>query len=170
MLRPMPHDHQEFLKYFDGVRGRTLRVARCIPADRLEWRPAPDAFSFGDLLRHLAGIERWMFAENIAGRPASYAGHGPELAEGLEAVLAYLDRLHAESMAIFAGLTEADLARRVITPAGVPITAWKWLRSMVEHEAHHRGQIYTMLRLIGVATPPIYGLTEPEVVAKSRSI
>ncbi len=25
-----------FLAYFEGVRGRTVRVARCIPADRVE--------------------------------------------------------------------------------------------------------------------------------------
>jgi uncharacterized damage-inducible protein DinB len=39
---------------------------------------------------------------------------------------------------------------------------------MVEHEAHHRGQIYFTLGLPGVATPPLYGLTEAEVKARSR--
>jgi uncharacterized damage-inducible protein DinB len=38
---------------------------------------------------------------------------------------------------------------------------------MVEHEAHHRGQIYVMLSILGVATPPLYGLTEEEVKARS---
>jgi uncharacterized damage-inducible protein DinB len=38
-----------------------------------------------------------------------------------------------------------------------PITTWKWLRAMVEHEAHHRGQIYLMLSLLEVATPPAAG-------------
>jgi uncharacterized damage-inducible protein DinB len=38
---------------------------------------------------------------------------------------------------------------------------------MVEHEAHHRGQLYMMLSMLGVATPPLYGLTEEEVRAKS---
>jgi uncharacterized damage-inducible protein DinB len=39
---------------------------------------------------------------------------------------------------------------------------------MVEHEAHHRGQLYLLLGLRGIATPPIYGLTEEEVQARSR--
>ena len=34
---------------------------------------------------------------------------------------------------------------------------------MVEHEVHHRGQIYLMLGMLGVETPPLYGLTEEEV-------
>jgi uncharacterized damage-inducible protein DinB len=54
-----------------------------------------------------------------------------------------------------------------VTPAGTPITVWKWLRAMVEHEAHHRGQIYLMLGMLGVETPPLYGLTSEEVRARS---
>ena len=156
-----------FLDYWASIRGRTRRVAQCIPPDRLEWRPAPGKFSFGDLVRHLATIERWMYAETVAGRPSRYAGCGPELADGFEAVLAFLDRLDAESREIFGCLSDADLERKCLTPAGTPITTWKWLRAMVEHETHHRGQLYLMLGLIGVATPPLFGLTSEEVQARS---
>jgi uncharacterized damage-inducible protein DinB len=159
--------HSDFLKYFDSVRGRTLRVAACIPAEHIEWRPVPGAYSFGDLLRHLGAIERWMFAENVARRPARYPGHGRELAEGKDDVLAYLARMHTEAMAIFGALSDDEVQRPVQTPGGASLAAWKWLRSMVEHEAHHRGQIYTMLRMLGVATPPLYGLTEEEVARRS---
>ena len=58
---------------------------------------------------------------------------------------------------------------KATTPAGTPITTWKWLRAMLEHEAHHRGQLYLLLGLRGVKTPPIYGLTEEEVAARSAS-
>ena len=37
---------------------------------------------------------------------------------------------------------------------------------MIEHEAHHRGQIYFMLGMLQVPTPPLYGLTEPEIIAR----
>jgi uncharacterized damage-inducible protein DinB len=39
---------------------------------------------------------------------------------------------------------------------------------MIEHEIHHRGQIYLMLGILGVPTPPIYGLTEEQVHAASQ--
>ncbi len=158
---------ESFATYFDGIRGRTLRVAACIPRERLEWAPRAGAFSFGDLLRHLGAIERYMFAENARGLPSRYPGHGTELAAGYDEVMSFLARMHAEAMAIFRALSAADLERRCETPAGVPMTTWKWLRAMVEHEVHHRGQIYTMLGLLGVATPPIYGLTSEEVRARS---
>jgi uncharacterized damage-inducible protein DinB len=157
----------QFLEYWDSVRGRTRRVVACIPADRLEWSHRAGAFTLGDLVRHLATIERYMYAETVAGRPSRYAGCGRELADGYEAVVAYLDRLDRETREILGGMSDADLERKCRTPAGTPITTWKWLRAMVEHEVHHRGQIYLMLNMLEVPTPPLYGLTSEEVRARS---
>jgi uncharacterized damage-inducible protein DinB len=158
---------QSFLDQLDKVHARTRRVVALIPPGDVEWSPKAGWFTLGGLARHLAGIERWMYAENAHGRASRYPGHGPELADGLDAVLAYYDRLHAESRALFAALDDAALARKTTTPAGTPITTWKWLRSMLEHEAHHRGQLYLMLALRDVPTPPLYGLTSEEVRARS---
>jgi uncharacterized damage-inducible protein DinB len=157
-----------FLAYHEGIRERTRRVVERIPDERMEWRHASGRFSFGDLVRHLAALERYMFAENVAGRPARYPGHGPELAEGAEAVRRYFQEKRAESLEIFRSLTDADLARRCTTPAGASLPVWKWLRAMVEHEVHHRGQLYLMLGMVGVETPPIFGLTSEEVHARSH--
>jgi uncharacterized damage-inducible protein DinB len=83
-------------------------------------------------------------------------------------VIAYADQKHAEANAIFRLLTPEQLEGKCQTPAGTPITAYKWLRAMVEHESHHRGQLYFMLGLLGVSTPPIFGMTEEAV--RSRSV
>lgn len=155
------------LDYWVNVRGRTRRVADCIPEDAVEWRPAEGRFTLGDLVRHLATIERWMYAETVAGRANAYPGCGRDLADGKTAVLAFMDRLHTEALQIFRTLRDEDLGRKCLTPAGTPITTWKWLRAMVEHEAHHRGQIYLMLGILGVATPPLYGLTSEEVLRRA---
>lgn len=160
-------DLSVFLEYLASVHTRTRRVVTCIPAEMLEWTPATGRWSAGDQVRHLAGIERWMYAETVVGRPSRYPGHDRALADGLPAVLAYYDALHAEACTLFASLTPTQWTDRVETPAGVRITTWKWLRAMVEHEAHHRGQLYFTLGLLGVPTPPIYGLTEPELLAQS---
>jgi uncharacterized damage-inducible protein DinB len=158
---------QQFLEYWDSLRGRTRRVVACIPPDRLEWTYRAGAFTLGDLVRHLAAIERYMYAETVVGRPSRYAGCGRELADGYDAVLAYFDRLDQEAKVIFGELSDADLTRKCQTPAGTAITTWKWLRAMCEHEAHHRGQIYLMLGMLEVATRPLFGLTSEEVRARS---
>ena len=159
-------DRQTFLSYLDTTHARSRRVIQCVPAAELEWAPAAGKFSFGDLIRHLACIERYMYAETVQGKPSLYAGHGRELADGPASVLAFYDARHAESWEIFASLTDAQLQGKCLTPAGTPITTWKWLRAMFEHEAHHRGQIYLMLALRGVSTPPLFGLTSEEVAAR----
>jgi uncharacterized damage-inducible protein DinB len=161
-------DVPTFLAYLDSTHARTRRVIQCIPRADIDWAPAPGKFSFGDLVRHLACIEREMYAETVQGKASRYAGCGRDLADGLDAVMAFYDGKHAESRAIFASLTPEQLAAKCRTPAGTPITTWKWLRAMFEHEAHHRGQIYLMLSLREVHTPPLFGLTSEEVAAISR--
>jgi uncharacterized damage-inducible protein DinB len=109
-----------------------------------------------------------MYAENAHRRPSRYAGHGPEVAAGYGSLLEFYDALHAEARARFAALDDAGMAAKTTTPAGTPITVWKWLRAMLEHEAHHRGQLYLLLAMLDVATPPLYGLTS-EQVARLRA-
>ena len=92
------------------------------------------------------------------------------MADGYEKVLDYFDRRHDEAMKIFAELTPEDLARKCPTPGGIELRTWKWLRAMVEHEIHHRGQIYYLLGLLGAPTPPLYGLTEPQVLEASVTL
>lgn len=67
-------DIRDFLDYFGSIRGRTKRVAAVIPPDLFDWAPSP-------------------------GRPSAYPGCGRELADGPEAVMRYLDAMHAEAMA-----------------------------------------------------------------------
>src|SRR5215831_15194588 len=119
--------------YWEKVRQRTLRVIACIPHDKFDWSCHEGKFSFADIIRHLGTIERYMYGENAQLKPSRYPGHGPELAEGRENVLAFFERMHRESMEIFGGLTAEDLQKKCVTPGGAPITVWKWLRAMVEH-------------------------------------
>lgn len=158
---------QPFLHYFGNVRERTMRVARCIPPDKIDWTYKQGKFTLGDLLRHIAVAERYMWAETLQGRQSRYVLHGKELAATYEEVMALLERLHAESMEIFGKLTDEDLQKKSKTPDDAEITRWKWLRLMAEHEIHHRGQIYLYLGMLGVPTPPLYGLTSEQVRERS---
>jgi hypothetical protein len=81
---------EPFLHYFLTVRKRTMRVARLIPPDKIEWTYAPGKFTLGDILRHLAVAERYMWAENVQCQPSRYTTHGQELAEGYEQVMAFV--------------------------------------------------------------------------------
>lgn len=161
---------EPFLDYFEKIRGRTLSVVGSIPADRIDWTYHAGKFTFADIIRHLAAIERYMYAENVQLRPSRYPGHGRELADGYEGVLEFMNRMHHEAMEIFRSLSDDDLKRKCMTPGGARITTWKWLRAMIEHEIHHRGQIYLYLGLLDIPTHPIYGLTSEEVLERSEKL
>jgi uncharacterized damage-inducible protein DinB len=163
-------DLDEFLHHFGRIRERTRRVAACIPEEHVEWTYKPGAFTLGDLVRHIAVTERFIWAETVHNRQSAYVTHGRELAEGRDAVLGFLDRLHEESLAQFRALTPAALQAKCTTPEGTPLTTWKWLRMMPEHEIHHRGQLYTMLGMLNVETPPLYGMTSADVKKKSQKL
>jgi uncharacterized damage-inducible protein DinB len=157
-----------FLDYYGKIRQRTLPVVRCIPPDKFDWTYQEGKFSLADLIRHIATIERYLYAETVQMKPSRYLGHCKELVDGPENVVAFMDRLHAESVEIFGRLSDEDLEKKCMTPTGAAIAIGKWLRAMVEHEIHHRGQIYVYLAMLGISTPPIYGLTSEEVRARSQ--
>lgn len=160
-------DREDFLSNFEHVRARTMGVVRAIPADKVEWTCRQGEFTLGDLARHIATTERYIFTECANGRPSIYKGCGRDLADGLDQVIAFMERLHAESMEIFHGMTDEDFLKKGTSPEGKPVTAWRMLRAMLEHEAHHRGQMYVYLGILGVPAPSLYGLKEQQVKALS---
>jgi uncharacterized damage-inducible protein DinB len=68
------------------------------------------------------------------------------------------DKSHEEAVAKVRALTPEQLAEE-ITPFG---PAYKMSRMALlsmthEHEIHHRGQLYTYLRIAGCEVPPLFG-------------
>src|SRR5215475_7352406 len=159
---------QSFLSYYESIRKRTERVIERIPPERIDWTPKEGFFTFGDAIRHIAAIERYMFAENACGNWSRYSGYDRSLADGYDAVVRFFRTCHAETIAMLQPLTPDDLKRDCVTPAGKNLATWKWLRAMVEHEIHHRGQMYLMLNLCEIERPKLYGLTSEEVHERSH--
>ncbi|MDE5516045.1 DinB family protein [Elizabethkingia meningoseptica] len=160
---------KSFLEYYEKIRQRTNRLIAVIPAEYMDWSYKPGKFTIADQIRHIAAIERYMFAETILGNPCTYNGCGKELADGYDNVIHYFSEKHEEALAIFKSLSNEDLQRKCLTPGNAPITVWKWLRAMTEHEIHHRAQLYIYLNLLDVKTPPMFGLSSEEVIQNSQS-
>ncbi len=158
---------ENFIKYYGSIRKRTNRVIACIPHDMIEWRPRDGSFSFGDQIRHIAATERYMFIENIHLRPSRYAGCSDDIVAGYENIISYFNTLHDESLELLHQLENRDLHRLCTTPGDTRLTTWKWLRAMVEHEIHHRSQLYVYLGLLDIDVPQLYGLSSEQVIERS---
>ena len=157
---------EELRHYWARVRARTEAVLARVPDDRIDWSPGSGAMTFGDVIRHLALTERWLFVEVACRRPSRYESHDARWGRSADEARALMTRLHRESEELIAALSRVDLECSVLTPGGASMAAWKWLRVMCEHEVHHRGQLYLMLRLCGIETPPIFGMTSEAVAAR----
>lgn len=152
-----------FIDYYEKVRARTLRLIEVIPPEHLDFSYKPGKFTIGDQIRHIAAIERYMYGETISGRKSAYQGCGKELADGYKTIIAFFNEMHRQTLEIIRNLSDEDLNRKCLTPPGNEISVWKWLRAMIEHEIHHRGELYIYLNLLDVKTPQIYGFSAEEV-------
>ena len=155
-----------FLDYYASIRARTERLIALAPPDKLEFTYKAGKFTIADQIRHIAAIERYMYGETLAGRPSRYKGCGKELADGYEAIMSFFRRAHGETIAIIRDIGDEGLNNRCLTPAGASIRRWKWMRAMVEHEVHHRAQLYIYLNMLDIKTPPMFGLTAEELAKK----
>jgi uncharacterized damage-inducible protein DinB len=152
-----------FVSYYETTRATTLRIIQVTPPDQLDWSYKPGKFSIADIIRHLAAIERHVFAEMVLGNPAAYKGCGKELADGFDPVMAYFNTMHQESMQIFKSLSDDDLTKKIKALNGREVEIGHFLRALVMHEIHHRGALCIYLNLLNIVTPPILGLTEEQV-------
>ena len=162
---------EDFLEHFRHQRRWTRRIVAAIPEDHFDWRPAHDAFSCGDLVRHLMQAEifwRRLLQAAVAGEtydPFGLSGSRDERLEGFREVNVAASRtrrlgssfsecldswqsIQAETEEFVVGLTKEDLEQK---SACHPLTGmtgpiWEFLVVMMEHEAHHRGQLSAHLK------------------------
>ncbi|MHA2098022.1 MAG: DinB family protein [Candidatus Kariarchaeaceae archaeon] len=158
-----------FLDYYNKIWKRTLRVVDSIPQKRIAWKPIEEAFTFQDILIHLVNMERYMFVETVINNKNRYPGHIQTEIETYDVLIKYITSTHNDSIELLSKLNDTDLECRCNTPDDASISVWKWLRAMIEHHVHHRGQIYTYLKLIKTKSPPLYGLTSEQVKKKGVS-
>ena len=156
----------DFIRYFEGVRRRTWTVVDLLTPALAAWRPRPDEFTGGAIVRHLAGAERFFITRVVDNRWTDDLEPGPELA--LAATRALLERVHAQEMARLATVPDARLDATLTDLEGQPTRLWRFLMAMVEHEVHHRSQLDCWLPAAGTAPPQLYGYRMEDVVARAR--
>lgn len=158
----MIHDVEEYVKYLGGVRKRTMQYVKVIPNSILEWKPAENKFSTGDLLRHI-GSSQIMFLHIFKSGEWTYPGHERSNGDNIEGISAYLEACHAELVAGLLHLGNDLLTKKLPTMHGHEVSSWRIMMALVEHEMHHRGQLSTYLQMNNIEPPQIFGLKIEEV-------
>lgn len=165
-IEPQPGLSPRLAVYFaqlEDVRHDTKRYIAGLTPEQLSWTPHARVESIGTQLLHIAGVERSWIGEDIEKRPMGeeWAVAFPLRAnvnvpqvqgEPLTYFVERLDSVREETRAALGRLTDADLLREIQgldAPADAERFTIDWiLYHLVEHEAHHRGQIALLKRLL----------------------
>lgn len=153
----------EMAASFRTVRKNTVQIAEEIPEDQYGFKASPDTRSIAQLLTHVALIPRIQVEihQKRIDELAKLDFPGLLRTIGIEEAK---PRTKAEVVALIAAegeafakylesLPEAFLAEAVAMPPGVqPATKsrFEMLLSPKEHEMHHRAQLMTLQRMIGL--------------------
>jgi uncharacterized damage-inducible protein DinB len=148
---------------FRTVRANTIQIAEEIPEDKYGFRPAEGTRTVAETLAHVAAATAWPldfhgarhtsvnFDMFMAGMQKALAA-----AAALTTKTQILDALRTggEAFAKFLDeFPEEALGERVYYPAGMQPpdkSRFEMLLSAKEHEMHHRAQLMTIERLLGI--------------------
>ncbi len=163
MTRQQLLDKRDF---FNLVHGITLRAIQTFADNELDFRPKPGMRTPRELVFHIYGQEQALaegardgsFTMELANRsnpedPSRIAAVGA-LATVTDAA-GYARACHDVAERIFRAMSEDDVVRPVNSPFGT-YPAWQYLVFAYDEHWHHRGQLYTYLRLLGKEPPMLY--------------
>jgi len=144
-----------YIKNWNRIHKQTAKIMAAAPNDKYDWKPCDSAMSLGELMNHLHVAERGLIEATLTG---VFPKERPEPFNDTAALIAAFDQSHAECVAKVAALTPEQLAEQV-APFGPDksMTRQTLLGLTQEHEIHHRGQLYTYLRVAGCEVPPLFG-------------
>ena len=154
---------KELAASFRTVRGNTMKIAEEIPENKYDFRAAPDCRTIGKTLVHIALGPS--FQIHIQGNKITDLSkvNFPELMQKAGAeearprtkaeIVAFLKSEGDKFASFLEGLSESYLAEPVAMPPGgdaASKTRFEMLLSPKEHEMHHRAQLMTLQRMVGL--------------------
>lgn len=154
---------RDFREHLIRYRAVTLQTLDLVTDEQLEWRPGPDHYMLGQLLLHIAQTEDFQVRGLLEGDWDYERVRFPSPMPDREGIRTFFEGVRDRTLQALEQVTEDELDRIVELEAeGQPeFTLRSWLWYVLEHEIHHKGQIWVYLRQMGI-TPPFFAAPLPE--------
>ncbi len=145
----------ELFEHWRIVR-RDLNAALDLLTDEeLDFVPRAGLWSLGTVARHIAEAEEGWFRYVVNNEMGQWPDFKDEHYPTVQSIEELLAAVHERTQLFLATIDFDDLERAVPTPWGedIPLRWIVW--HVLEHEIHHRGEIYLMLGLMGMEAPEL---------------
>ncbi|MEW5875896.1 MAG: DinB family protein [Candidatus Zixiibacteriota bacterium] len=137
----------EIVDVMERVFSATLKIAHAVPDESLEFWPAPDTMTVREHLDHMAYC-----LEELSAPVAAAVGMAPPEGSS-DAPCERLSRSITRVLDIFRAVEAIGWDTPVVMPGDHTMSIRRVALTLIEHDAHHRGQLIVMLRLIGIDPP-----------------
>lgn len=139
------------------LRPFTLSALRKLTPEQLHWKPEGWHSSAWDLAVHMADCEwHWIYRNALKKEPWT-ARWDPDRFKDLDELIAFWNKIHQVTVQWLQDSPVTELSRQYPMPyLAQPYATMNWLiYHVMEHEIHHRGQIFMLMRMQGVTPPEI---------------
>ncbi|HIW31958.1 MAG TPA: DinB family protein [Candidatus Paenibacillus intestinavium] len=148
----------DFLEDWNASSNGTLRVIQAITNEKMGQSIVEGHSSLGWLAWHLAGSTGF-FGGVVGLKNIPSPGHTEPVPTNVADLAARYEQVVQAISEQASQLTEEQLVEEIQGFAG-PTTRGKLLRSLIDHQTHHRGQMTVLLRQAGLTVPGVMGPTK----------
>jgi uncharacterized damage-inducible protein DinB len=157
---------ESILPEFDHETATTRLLLERIPDGKADWKPHEHAMTLGGLAMHIANIPKWcvIALERLEFDPNPVDGGRPAVAAAFDSTAQLLrayDEAATAARALLARTTDGEfMAQWTLKIEGRTMFSMPRVAAfrsfVVNHAAHHRGQLSVYLALLGVPVPHVY--------------
>ncbi len=144
-----------FIANWSRIHKQSARLMKVAPDDKYDWKPCDSAMPLGELMNHLYIAEALFIESALTG--GFDKDKLPAAINNTAELIAAFDKSHEEGVAKVATITPEQM-NDMVAPFG-PEKAMPrsfLMNVMLEHEIHHRGQLYTYLRILDCEVPALF--------------
>lgn len=148
--------YQALLDQFHGLHAEVLKAIDALPAEALDWRPAPGMNSLTIIAVHLSGAERYWIGDVVKGVPSFRDRDWEFTVKSWEpaALKKRITDLEDYEQAAFEDMGLPELQEERISPRdGQKVTVGWALMHALEHAAVHVGHIEILLQQWKIRNP-----------------
>jgi uncharacterized damage-inducible protein DinB len=141
---------KEMFDHWTGVRSGLNKALDQLTDEQLDFVPRQGMWSLGTVARHIAHAEEAWFRYWTKGLPEGPPEYTARDYPTIPSIKALLTDVHARTEAYLETLNVADLEDTFETVWGQTGTIRWVVWHVLEHEIHHRGEIYHMIGMLGL--------------------